>query len=185
MGRQQWEALAADPTDATTQENFRKLFAMPGVEPGEKEQAETHLRVLTDADTASAEHLEAKVYNYLLNFFELYYAHGDFGYNTRAANAFKVPYETDYDGADTLFHWKHKDSYYIKTGNGFHSVKCDLMDKSIEFRVEAGGDPDAETSEQNNNKGTDIKHYRLDRIEEHDGVWQVIFRLAAASTPKT
>jgi len=116
-------------------------------------------------------------HNYLLNFFELYYQNGDFGYNSRAANAFKVPYEADYDGSDTLFHWKHKDSYYIKTGASFPSVKCEVAGKKLEFRLETGADSEAETTAQNNNKDKEIKLYRLARIEEQDGVWQVVFHL--------
>jgi len=36
-----------------------------------------------------------------------------------------------------MFHWKHKGSYYIKTGNGFNSVKFELENKNIEFLLES------------------------------------------------
>jgi adenine-specific DNA-methyltransferase len=39
----------------------------------------------------SVSYLEAQLYNYLLNFFELYYQNGDFGYNNCASQAFKLP----------------------------------------------------------------------------------------------
>ena len=165
---------------------------MPGLSDEQREQAEAQLKTFLETRQLSAEQLEVKVYNHLLNFFELYYQNGDFGYNTRAASAFKVPYEADYDGSDTLFHWKHKDSYYIKTGNGFHSVRCEVGGKWLEFRL-TGGDAEAQTSERNNNKESSIKHYRLvdiQPVEETDAdgatrtVCQVRFALAGASTPK-
>ncbi|MDP2432708.1 MAG: site-specific DNA-methyltransferase [Pseudomonadota bacterium] len=135
------------------------------------------------AQQHSTGHLEAQLYNYLLNFFELYYQNGDFGYNSRAASAFKVPYEADYDGADTLFHYKHKDCYYIKTANSFPEVRLDVRGKKVVFRVLAGGDDEATT--QNNNKDSDIKLYKLVGITEQDGACVVSFQLARTGTPKT
>lgn len=181
MGKQAWEAIVANPNDKAATKKFKGLLGIVGDE--EKAKAEQQIKILAETSSLSSEHLESKVYNYLLNFFELYYQNGDFGYNTRASSAFKVPYEADYDGSDTLFHWKHKDSYYIKTGNGFFSVKFDLLGQTIEFRAEAGGD--ADDAAQNNNKESSVKHYRLERINFQDGVWQVIFKLAKESTPKT
>jgi len=131
----------------------------------------------------STGHLEAQLYNYLLNFFELYYQNGDFGYNSRASAAFRVPYEADYDGADTLFHYKHKDCYYIKTANSFPEVRLEVLGKKVVFRMQAGGDD--ETAAQNNNKDADIKLYKLAGISEHDGECIVCFQLAKAGTPKT
>jgi len=189
-GEAKWEALAAEPSDSAAQEGFRALFEL--ADDHEREQAEAQLRTFLEIRQLSAGDLEVRVYNHLLNFFELYYQNGDFGYNTRAASAFKVPYEADYDGSDTLFHWKHKDSYYIKTGNGFHSVRCEIGGEWIEFRM-SGGDEEAQTSERNNNKESGIKHYRLVDIlpvEEtnQEGatrtLWQVRFALATASTLK-
>lgn len=89
----------------------------------------------------------------------MYFQNGDFGYNNRAASAFKVPYEADYDGSDTLFHWKHKDSYYIKTGNGFHTVRCEVGGKWLEFQLR-GGDEEARTDARNNVKENRIKRGR-------------------------
>lgn len=189
-GEAKWEALAAQPNDQGAQEGFRALLKL--ADDHEREQAEAQLKIFLDTRTLSADDLEVRVYNHLLNFFELYYQNGDFGYNTRAASAFKVPYEADYDGSDTLFHWKHKDSYYIKTGNGFHSVRCEIGGKWIEFRL-TGGDEEAQTGERNNNKESAIKQYRLVDIQpvdeiDHEGAtrtfWEVRFALATASTPK-
>lgn len=130
----------------------------------------------------STSHLEVQLYNYLLNFFELYYQNGDFGYNSRASAAFRVPYEADYDGADTLFHYKHKDCYYIKTANSFPEVRLQVGSSSLVFRLQAGGD--AETAAQNNNKENDIKLYRLSGIVEQGEEIVVNFQLAKTGTPK-
>lgn len=193
MGRPLWQALAEKPGDEAALIRFKSLFAMPVLSDDQREQAEHQLKVFLETRQLSTEQLEVKVYNHLLNFFELYYQNGDFGYNTRAASAFKVPYEADYDGSDTLFHWKHKDSYYIKTGNGFHSVRCEIGGKWLEFRLTSGDEEGEETTERNNNKESGIKHYRLVDIQsindiEADGssktVWQVRFALATVSTPK-
>lgn len=134
------------------------------------------------AQQYSAGHLEAQLYNYLLNFFELYYQNGDFGYNSRAANAFKVPYEADYDGADTLFHYRHKDCYYIKTANSFPEVRLDVLGKKLVFRIQPGGDD--ETVAHNNNKDADIKLYRLAGLAEQDDECVVSLQLSRAGTPK-
>lgn len=134
------------------------------------------------AQQHSAGHLEAQLYNYLLNFFELYYQNGDFGYNSRATSAFKVPYEADYDGTDTMFHYKHKDCYYIKTANSFPEVRLDVLGKKLVIRMQAGGDNEA--TAQNNNKEADIKLYKLLGITEQDGECVVSFQLAKAGTPK-
>ncbi len=189
-GEAKWKSLEAAPNEPAAQKGFRALLKL--ADDHEREQAEAQLKVFLETRQLSAADLEVRVYNHLLNFFELYYQNGDFGYNTRAASAFKVPYETDYDGSDTLFHWKHKDSYYIKTGNGFHSVRCEIDGKWIEFRL-SGGDDEAQTTERNNNKESGVKHYRLadiQPVEEIDAggtsrtLWQVRFALATASTPK-
>ena len=59
--------------------------------------------------------LAFRVYNHIHTFFEGYYRDGDFGYNDRSTTSYKVDYpnEADYDGADTLFYWKCRDSYYL------------------------------------------------------------------------
>lgn len=185
MGRPVWADLEAEPLDEAKQARFRSLFALPLVSDSQREEAERHLSTWLESQKSNTATIEERLYNYLLNFFELYYQNGDFGYNSRAANAFKVPYEADYDGSDTFFHWKHKDSYYIKTGASFPSVKCEVAGKKLEFRLETGADSEAETTAQNNNKDKEIKLYRLARIEEQDSVWQVVFHLAKTGTEKT
>ncbi|MFO7839607.1 MAG: hypothetical protein R6X08_08940, partial [Desulfosalsimonadaceae bacterium] len=191
QGEKLWQPLAENPNDATARQGFEKLLEL--AEEPERKQAEHHLETLAQAQKLSLPDLEARVYNHLLNFFGLYYSNGDFGYNTRAAHAFQVPYEAGYDGADTMFHWKHKDSYYIKTGNGFRSVRCEVNGAWLEFRMQSGAHNDESTA-RNNVKENTNKHYRLEDIRQTrekapDGssrtVWQVLFSLAPESTPKT
>ena len=196
VGSDLWKQVLEQPANEQILQQFRSLISMPltSVQDWEREQAALHLTTYLDSLKVSPEQLEVRVYNHLLNFFELYYQNGDFGYNSRAASAFKVPYEADYDGSDTMFHWKHKDSYYIKTGNGFNSVRCEIGGKLLEFRLIQGGDEEAESSERNNVKDAALKHYRLAGIvaeEEADSqgniqaVWKISFCLAGHSTPKT
>jgi adenine-specific DNA-methyltransferase len=190
-GSAKWKALDSAPASRAMQDDFRVMLAMASDQ--ERELVEAQLKIFIETRRLSVADLEVRVYNHLLNFFELYYQHGDFGYNTRAASAFKVAYEADYDGSDTLFHWKHKDSYYIKTGNGFHSVRCEIGGQWIEFRLN-GSEGEAGSEERNNNKDGTIKHYRLLDVQPEEEIdtqgnprtlWRVRFALAAASTPKT
>jgi adenine-specific DNA-methyltransferase len=176
-----WASVAATPQDPALQTKLTEVIQLLEDE-AQVESTQSRLTVWLQTQAYSTSHLEAQLYNYLLNYFELYYQNGDFGYNARATSAFKVPYEADYDGADTLFHWKHKDCYYIKTANSFPEVRLEVMGKTVVFRLQAGGD--ADTAAQNNNKDTDIKQYRLADIIQQDGEWLVRFQLAKAGTPK-
>ena len=131
--------------------------------------------------------LAFRVYNHIHSFFEGYYRDGDFGYNDRSTTSYKVDYpdEADYNGADTLFHWKCRDSYYVKTATGFNSVAFEVEGKRIEYRLEGKA---SSNIAQNNNRD-DFKHYRFDRIEppkpdDTEPTWRVILHLAETSTPK-
>ncbi|MCY3744000.1 MAG: site-specific DNA-methyltransferase [Candidatus Poribacteria bacterium] len=131
--------------------------------------------------------LAFSVYNHVHSFFEGYYRDGDFGYNDRSTAHYKVNYpdESDYNGADTLFHWKCRDSYYVKTATGFNSVAFEVEGKRIEYRLEGK----ANSSIAQNNNRDDFKHYRFDRIEppkpdDTEPTWRVILHLAETSTPK-
>ena len=132
-------------------------------------------------------HLAFRVYNHVHNFFERYYRDGDFGYNDRSTALYKVDYpdEADYNGADTLFHWKCRDSYYVKTATGFNSVTFEVEGKRIEYRLE--GKASSGTTQNSNRE--DLKHYRFDSIEppkpdDAEQTWRVILHLAETSTPK-
>ena len=131
--------------------------------------------------------LAFRVYNHVHSFFEGYYRDGDFGYNDRSTASYKVDYpdEADYNGADTLFHWKCRDSYYVKTATGFNSVLFEIEGKRIEYRLEGK----ASSGISQNNNSDDFKHYRFDRIEppkpeDPEQTWRVILHLAETSTPK-
>ena len=141
----------------------------------------------TDPDELKSK-LAFRVYNHVHNFFEGYYRDGDFGYNDRSTALYKVDYpdEADYNGTDTLFHWKCRDSYYVKTATGFNSVGFEVEGKRIEYRLEG----EASSSIAQNNNRDDLKHYRLDRIDppkpdDTEQTWGVILHLAETSTPKT
>ena len=132
-------------------------------------------------------HLTFRVYNHVHSFFEGYYRDGDFGYNDRSTASYKVNYpdEADYNGVDTLFHWKCRDSYYVKTATGFNSVAFEVEGKRIEYRLEGK----ASSSITQNSNRDDFKHYRFDRIEppkpdDTEPTWRVILHLAETSTPK-
>ena len=183
--REAWQALKLEPLAGDLKARLEAAIDALDENADKAESAREKVALWVAGQKIPSVNIEERLYNYLLNFFELYYQNGDFGYNSRAANAFKVPYEADYDGSDTFFHWKHKDSYYIKTGASFPSVKCEVAGKKLEFRLETGAESEAETTAQNNNKDKEIKLYRLARIEEQEGVWQVVFHLAKAGTLKT
>lgn len=151
-----------------------------------KKQDHLLVPLQTDPDKLKSQ-LAYKVYNHIHSFFEGYYRDGDFGYNDRSTAQYKVNYpdETDYNGSDVLFHWKCRDSYYVKTATGFNSVTFVIEDKRIEYRLEGK----ASSAVSQNSKRDDFKHYRFDRIEppESDDVeptWRVILHLAENSTPK-
>lgn len=130
--------------------------------------------------------IKDKVYNHILGYFEMYYSNGDFWYNNRSRNLYKVPYEADYDGSDTLFHWKHKGSLNIKTGNSFNAIKFKInhLKKEFELRIETNEDSTDEEVARNNNKDTKLKHYKFNRFDKKDGVTQIIFNLSDSSTTK-
>ena len=179
--RKAWAAVLENLQDKAMWDTLRQAISQAEEEHTLQNTLDRLDRWL-QAQQYSAGHLEAQLYNYLLNFFELYYQNGDFGYNSRAANAFKVPYEADYDGADTLFHYRHKDCYYIKTANSFPEVRLDVLGKKLVFRIQPGGDD--ETAAQNNNKDAGIKLYRFEGISALGGEHVARFSLSRTGTPK-
>ncbi len=86
----------------------------------------------------------------------------------------------------TMFHWKHKGSLYIKTGNSFNAIKFKLkhLDREFELRLETNEESKEEEVARNNNKDTKLKHYKFNRFEEKNGVTRIIFNLSDASTTK-
>jgi len=150
---------------------------------------DTKIKLTTILDKLSktsdiTDELKDKIYNHILGFFQMYYSNGDFGYNDRSRDIYTVPYEANYNGSDTMFHWKHKGSIYIKTGTSFNAIKFDLNGKKIEYRLETNENSEDEGTSQNNNKDSHLKHYRFDRIEKIGDTYQVIFNLSDSSTSK-
>ena len=140
----------------------------------------------TDPDELKSK-LAFRVYNHIHSFFQGYYRDGDFGYNDRSTALYKVDYpdEADYNGTDTLFHWKCRDSYYVKTATRFNSIAFEIEGKRIEYRLEG----EASSGIAQNNNRDNFKHYRFGRIDppkpdDPDQTWQVILHLAETSTPK-
>ena len=174
------DGLLADPEG-----NYQQLELFLGTEQDETKKiklVET-LNKLTKSEGITDD-LKDKIYNHILGFFQMYYSNGDFGYNDRSRDLYKVPYEADYNGSDTMFHWKHKGSLYIKSATSFNAIKFELKGKKIEYRLETNTESENEGTSRNNNKDDQLKHYRFDRIEEIDGVHQVIFNFSNASTSK-
>ncbi len=167
--------------------NFEKLLKLIDLEENEveKEKFSKILNASTNQFNITDE-LKDKIYNHILGFFEMYYSNGDFGYNNRSRSLYKVPYEANYDGNDTMFHWKHKGSLYIKTGSSFNAIKFKInhFGKEFELRLETNEESENEEVAQNNNKDTQLKHYKFNRFEEVDGVTRIVFNLSGSSTTK-
>lgn len=181
------ESLLEEP-----EKNYNKIkgqLELDLEDENEKSKLIDSLKNFTKSEGITDE-LKDKIYNHILGFFQMYYSNGDFGYNDRSRDLYKVPYEADYNGSDTMFHWKHKGSLYIKTGTSFNAIKFDLNGKKIEYRLETNENSEEEGTSQNNNKDSQLKHYRLDRIEKikdkttKETVYQVIFNLSDISTSK-
>ena len=177
------ESLVNDP--AGNFEKIQQLILNFGADDSEKESLAATLNSSTKEFNITDE-IKDKIYNHILGYFEMYYSNGDFGYNNRSRNLYKVPYEADYDGNDTMFHWKHKGSLYIKTGNSFNAIKFKLkhLDKEFELRLETNDESKDEEVARNNNKDTKLKHYKFNRFEEKDGVTKIVFNLSDSSTTK-
>lgn len=177
------ESLVNDP--AANFEKIQQLIINFGDNDQEKESLTAALTASTKEFNITDE-IKDKIYNHILGYFEMYYSNGDFGYNNRSRNLYKVPYEADYDGNDTMFHWKHKGSLYIKTGNSFNAIKFRLkhLDKEFELRLETNDDSTSEEVARNNNKDTKLKHYKFNRFEEKDGITRIVFNLSDSSTTK-
>ncbi|WP_052172444.1 DNA methyltransferase [Psychroserpens jangbogonensis] len=180
------DSLLNDP-----EANYKQLELFISTEQNQdkKTKLTETLNTLSKSEGITDE-LKDKIYNHILGFFQMYYSNGDFGYNDRSRDLYKVPYEAGYNGSDTMFHWKHKGSLYIKTGTSFNAIKFDLNGKKIEYRLETNENSEEEGTSQNNNKDSQLKHYRFDRIEKikdkatKETIYQVVFNLSDASTSK-
>jgi adenine-specific DNA-methyltransferase len=177
------ESLLNDPLG-----NFEKIQQLI-INFCDNEQEQENLKATLTASTKEfniTDEIKDKIYNHILGYFEMYYSNGDFGYNNRSRNLYKVPYEADYDGNDTMFHWKHKGSLYIKTGASFNAIKFKIIHIGIEFelRLETNETSTDEEVARNNNKESKQKHYKFNRFEEVEGVTRIVFNLSDKSTTK-
>ncbi len=177
------EGLVNDPAG-----NFEKIQQVI-INFGENEREKDSLSAALTTSNKEfniTDEIKDKIYNHILGYFEMYYSNGDFGYNNRSRNLYKVPYEADYDGNDTMFHWKHKGSLYIKTGNSFNAIKFKLkhLDKDFELRLETNDESTDEEVARNNNKDTKLKHYKFNRFETKAGITVIVFNLSDSSTTK-
>lgn len=169
------------------EENYEQLKLFVQANKNEKEKEELLQALISSTKEFNiTDEIKDKIYNHILGYFEMYYSNGDFGYNNRSRNLCKVPYEADYDGNDTMFHWKHKGSLYIKTGNSFNAIKFKLkhLDAAFELRLETNDESKDEEVARNNNKDTRLKHYKFNRFEENDAVTRMVFNLSDSSTTK-
>ena len=153
-------------------------------------QIDKLLKNIASAD----ENIREDIYNYLYNFFSLYYEGGDFGYTKRAFATFTVPYTHKefqieskekcsidsshsffYDGEETKFTWRTEESYYIKSNKYFSNVEIEIDDVNVIFKVD-GVD-----------KGFDSKKSRLFRLlkgEKNNDKIILHFNISNTQTPK-
>lgn len=140
-----------------------------------------------------------KVYEYLYQFFNLYYEKGDFGYTPRSFKTYTIPYlyeeylttpETkistegshniDYKGEETLFTWKTKDSYYIKSNKFLNSVTLNLAYKNQNYSINTNileKDEDIKDDKK-------VKQYRLITIKKENKRITLNFNISDHATPK-
>jgi len=141
------------------------------------------------------EKIQAQLYNYLYNFFSLYYEGGDFGYTKRAYATFLIPYSRSdianeiknnrcsfessnsffYDGEESKFTWKTEESYYIKSTKYFNNIAIKIDDYKINFSVlDTDNDFDSK-------KG---RYYRLIKAKKEGNKITLFFNISNVSTPK-
>ena len=134
------------------------------------------LRILEESGDDEVTDLEAQVYNSAATFFELYYANGDFGYRSRSAPLFNLPY----DGRDLLVHWKFRDSYYIKSARTQPRLEFtpSVEPRSrIAFQLTFAGGGDGPVDGE-------AKFFELVEVSADRDACSAAFKLAAAPSPK-
>jgi len=130
-----------------------------------------------------------KIYEYLYQFFHLYYETGDFGYTNRSFNVYKIPFkerkicedsqEIGYNGEETLFTWKTKDSYYIKSNKFLNTLNLKLKfdDKEYNIKADVIGKDEIKDDKK-------VKQYRLISITKIENEIYLKFNLSDTPTPK-
>jgi adenine-specific DNA-methyltransferase len=85
------EGLVNDPA-----ENFNAIQTL--IDFSKNDSDKESLSAALTASTKEfniTDEIKDKIYNHILGYFEMYYSNGDFGYNNRSRNLYKVPYEAD------------------------------------------------------------------------------------------
>lgn len=163
---------------------------------GDTEQLLDQLKSLQTEDKYDA----TKVYEYLYQFFHLYYEKGDFGYTPRSFRTYTLPYHHEehllddthkcttqsssdamYAGEETMFTWKTKDSYYIKSSKLLNSVVLNLDYEGKTFAIHT------QVIEKDDDIKDDkkVKQYRLVSIaKEADNKIFLRFNISDHPTPK-
>ena len=132
-----------------------------------------------------------KVYEYLYQFFNLYYEKGDFGYTPRSFRTYSIPYQHEeyfndtqsknacenssdvaYRGEETLFSWKTKDSYYIKSNKFLNSVTLNLSYKENDYTINTN----IINKDENIKDDKKVKQYRLVSIKKENNLIKGILR---------
>jgi len=163
---------------------------------GDTEQLLDQLKSLQTEDKYDA----TKVYEYLYQFFHLYYEKGDFGYTPRSFRTYTLPYHHEehllddthkcttqsssdamYAGEETMFTWKTKDSYYIKSSKLLNSVVLNLDYEGKTFAIHT------QVVEKDDDIKDDkkVKQYRLVSIVKEKGNKVFLrFNMSDHPTPK-
>jgi len=141
-----------------------------------------------------------KVYEYLYQFFHLYYEKGDFGYTPRSFRTYTIPYhheehllddgnkcsmqsatDAEYAGEETMFTWKTKDSYYIKSSKLLNSVVLSLDYKEQSYAIHTQVVEKDKTIKDDKK----VKQYRLISIKnDDDNKITLRFNISDHPTPK-
>lgn len=162
---------------------------------GDTEELLSELNALTSEEKYDT----TKVYEYLYQFFNLYYEKGDFGYTPRSFRTYSIPYtheeylnnpesknacevshNIDYRGEETLFTWKTKDSYYIKSNKFLNSVTLNLEYKNQNYTINTNiieKDEDIKDDKK-------VKQYRLISIKKDEDIISLNFNISDHATPK-
>ena len=162
---------------------------------GDTESLLSELDVLKNGEKYDS----TKVYEYLYQFFNLYYEKGDFGYTPRSFRTYTIPYSheeylsepeskiacessanIDYRGEETVFSWKTKDSYYIKSNKFLNTVTLNLTYKNENYTVHTR----IIEKDENIKDDKKIKQYRLVRIKKEGNVILLDFNISDHATPK-
>ena len=152
-----------------------------------------------DALNSEKKYDSTKVYEYLYQFFNLYYEKGDFGYTPRSFRTYTIPYvheeylstpekknacessaNIDYRGEETLFTWKTKDSYYIKSNKFLNSVTLNLTYNKQDYAINTNIiDKDEDIKDDKK-----VKQYRLVSIKKDGNTISLNFNISDHATPK-